>query len=539
MIGAMQGGILRVVQGALLAATMSLLLVLGRAVEAAPAWGATNKPNFVLLQVDDLSMSVLRARVRTPRGMVPLMPATRSLLTDRGVTFDRFYSNNPICGPSRASLLSGLTTHNHGVTINVSPWGYDAWENSPRLTDNLPLWLDGLGYRTVHVGKFMNGYGARDGSVPGWDSWVTSVNNGGAPYYGYSLNRNGRIIGPFGRYSEKDPWDCNVALPGSYNACMYSGDVQTAYAIDEIEKSAGQPFFLSVDFNAPHDDGRGRPGPEPPTRYRQIADRVHAPMPADDPTGNPTKPNFIRDLPAMTPDIDLEARRRFRFEAASMRGVDDSIARIIEALALAGQLRNTYVMFFSDNGFFHGEHRIAYGKFLPHEPSTRQPLIVRGPGIAARSNSEALAGTIDLAPTVVDLAGGRPWSQVDGRSIARYALRPTARSPYAIPLEGFNGRGIDDPGPFTDGIGGNAPNQALVLNYTGFVAGRWKYVRYYYGDEELYDLTRDPAENWNLARNPRFGPVLDWAGGVTDWMANCHGPAACRPTLSIPERPGR
>lgn len=523
-------------QSAWILLAVSVTLVLCRTADKAVASGPKpGSPNVVLIQVDDLSLRVMGASIRERGKLVAAMPKTKKLLADKGVTFSRFYANSPICAPSRASMLTGLTTHSHGMEINAYPFGYNAWVGTPQETSNLATWLDDAGYETIHVGKFMNGYDSGSPVPPGWDSWITSVSNVGAPYYGYSLNVNGEIVGPIGSWAAPDPKDCLLRVPPATGACTHSNDVHTAYATREIREAdnSSSPFFLQLDLNAPHDDGFRKPGPEPPTRYKNLPSRVRADLDMDDRVGNGTKPFFIRDLPEMTPTIRSDMRTRFRNEVATMRAVDDSVGRIVATLRNTGQLSNTYVAFFSDNGFFQGEHRIAYGKFLPHEPSARQPLIIRGPGIPEGSRSSALASTIDLAPTVMSFAGRRPSRRTDGGSIKRFAEDPSLPTQRVALLEGFNGLGLDYTGPFLDGLGRNDPNQALVMNYTGFVAGRWKYIRYYYGDEELYDLKRDPLERWNLERKEGFGKVLAWARDVSDGLANCAG-AACRPEVNPP-----
>jgi len=517
---------------------VSAILVLYRGSDVAAAYGARAvQPNVVLVQVDDLSLKVMRSTIRQRGKFVPVMPKTKKLIGDKGTSFTRFYANSPICAPSRASMLSGLSTHNHGMRINAFPYGYNAWQGTPRESSNLATWLDGAGYRTSHIGKFMNGYTADSPIPPGWDNWITSVNNVGAPYYAHNLNVNGEIIGPIGAWPDPDPRDCLQRIPPAAGACTHANDVHTAYAAKEIRDASdsGEPFFLQLDLNAPHDDGRRKLGPEPPTRYRHLVSRVRANLDMDDRVGNGNKPYFVRDLPKMTPEIRSAMRIRFKNEVATMRAVDDSIGRIVSTLRSTGELSNTYVAFFSDNGFFQGEHRIAYGKFLPHEPSTRQPLVVRGPGIPAGSKTPVLASTVDIAPTVMSWVGGKPASRVDGGSVKRFAEKPELRSDRVALLEGFNGRGNDYPGPFFDGLGNSDPNQALVLNYTGFVAGRWKYIRYYYGDEELYDLKRDPSERWNLARSSDSNRVLNWSRRLSSRLESCSG-ASCKVEVASPQR---
>jgi len=511
---------------------LTALVGLVRGSDFAFASEPSSRPNIVLIQVDDLSMKVFRGRIRERGADRPALRIINRQLMRKGTTFSRFYSNNPICAPSRASLLTGLTTHNHRMLINASPFGYDVWQGSDREKENLATWLSSAGYRTAHVGKFLNGYGEESAIPPGWDNWVTSIPNSGAPYYGYHLSLNGDLIGPIGSWASRDPKDCRVLKPTEPRACKHSVDVHTAFAVDEIEQAGREnaPFFLQVDFNAPHDDGQGRKGPEPPTRYRDLIRKAVVPPLTDDGKGNRTKPFFIRKIGPMSRKLRTQTRLRVRKEIVVMRAVDDSVGRIVSALRETGQLGRTHVVFTSDNGLFAGEHRIAGGKYLPYEPATRQPLLIRGPGIASGLETNTLASTIDLAPTIMELAASESRVPVDGWSLASVARATTGFATRAIPLEGFNGKEIDY---FTDGGGKNRPNQALVVNYTGFVAGRWKYIRYRFGAQELYDLRSDPKERRNLTRDSSYRKVLAWAGKLTDEMQGCSG-ERCRPRVNIP-----
>ena len=516
---------------------MAIICMARGSIEQPIAHAATGRPSVVVIQVDDLSMRIFNGRIRERGISRPAMPTVRGKLSKAGRTFSRFYANNPICAPSRASLMTGLTTHNHGMLINASPFGYDTWRGTEREAQNLATWFSGAGYRTVHIGKFLNGYDEASAVPPGWDRWVTSTNNSGAPYYGHSLNIDGVVTEPIGSWRKPDPANCKVVTPERPNACTHSVDVHTAFAVEAIREAARleSPLFLQLDYNAPHDDGRRTSGPEAPGRLRGLARKVDLTRYRDDGKGMKAKPSILQGYRPLPRRQVREIRTRIRKEIVIMRMVDQSIGRILAALRESGQLDNTFVVFLSDNGFFAGEHRITYGKYLPYEAATRQPLIIRGPGIRPNSVSSAPASTIDVAPTLLEMAGERPPVPVDGVSMASKPDRSTGSR--AVPLEGFNGRELSYPGPFTGGSGKSTKlNEALVTNYTGFVAGRWKYIYYHYGDQELYDLVRDPREYRNLARLPRYRKVVRWARGLSRSLGDCDG-IACRPAVSIPPEP--
>lgn len=503
---------------------------------------AATRPNVVLIQVDDMARSMMRAEYRQNGRWVPAMPNALRLIAGHGVEFSRYHVSDPICGPSRASLLTGRTVHNHGMDINAAPWGYPFWQTSEISRENLAVWLDRAGYRTIHVGKYTNGYGIDppDEIPAGWDRFVGPT-KGGASFYGMSWNVNGTVTPPAGSWQSRDPAECVVATLDVPGACTHTTDVETAHAVAELAESRADasPFFLQLDYNAPHDDGRLGPGPTPPTRVQPIAGRTSPPANLLDRPVSNSQPRFIRKQPDMDWPTRQEIRRRWGNEVASVKAVDEGIGRILKELRDDGRLADTYVIFTSDNGMFHGEHRIAYGKFLPHEPSSSVPFAVRGPGLPKRKTSGALVSNLDIAATVLEMAGAQAGTWQDGWSLLRFAREPRLLGRSPVMLEGFNGRNRDDPELFLDGIGQLRANQAVVLNYTGFLARNWKYVSYSYGDEELYDLGVDPGEMRNLVWNKRHRNVLEWARAEALRLAECAGTGCWRPVRPPrPEPPG-
>lgn len=501
----------------------------GRAVAAV-------RPNVVLIQADDMTRSQLRAEIYENGSWGPAMPNVLNLIGAKGVELNRYYSSDPICGPSRASLLSGRATHNHGMRTNASPYGYDFWQNGTSYQENLPVWLQRSGYRTAHIGKYINGYGfyPENEVPPGWNRWVTPIKTAGSGYYGTSFNLDGQLTPPIGDWHDPDPIACRPVFYTLPDACLHSTDVITGFALEEVDADAasGQPFYMQVDFNAPHDDGRKPAGPIPPARLRSLAPEVAQNFRLNSNPRN-SSPVFIRRNDPLTPKMKSDIRERWANEVASLRGVDLGVGKIIGRLRKSGLLENTYVIFTSDNGMFHGEHRIVYGKYLPQEPSSRQPFLARGPEIPRNKRSRALGSNLSIASTVLKMTGSTGTGSRDGRSLLSNLRFPDLPTRVPVLLEGFNGRNPAEPELFLDGNGLSTPNQAVVLNYTGFVAGPWKYIHYSYGDEELYDLTEDPGETRNRVYGPRYAPVLDWARKVRASLAGCKG-AECRIEVTPP-----
>jgi N-acetylglucosamine-6-sulfatase len=392
---------------ALLAAVGPALLATGPAAAGPSATGAAEKPNIVLIQADDQTLSQFNART---------MPNTMRLLARGGTRFLHYYAPTAQCCPSRASLITGQYTHNNGVTANGV--GY------PGLVDKdnvLPVWLQRAGYLTMHVGKWMNRYEqhARPATLvpPGWDQWYTLL--GGTRYYDYDLYVNGDVIHRGSR-------------PGAH-----ATRVATSKAVQLIRSWASEaiPIYLQLDQPAPHiasqRDPHGDCGraaiPEP--RDEGASKGVSLPRP---PSFNERdmddKPDFLSSAPKLGRSQVSKVRRRWRCALASLKGLDRGVARVHRAIDRAGLLDRTVFIFLSDNGQFYGEHRIAKGKVLPYEEALRLPLVINAPrrylnGARPVRKVRKPVGNIDIAPTILSLAGARPCPgngpcrTIDGRSL--------------------------------------------------------------------------------------------------------------------------
>lgn len=491
---------------------------------------AAVRPSFVLIQLDDLSNAHFDGRWVDRNGLVRrTMPQTRDLMLSQGLRFTSYQTPAPFCAPSRASLLSGNYAPNHEVRMNTSAW--PAFRRSEIYRENLATWLQAGGYRTMQFGKFMNRYGEPDGYPtevvpPGWDVWqADATDDSTREYYGYWLNLDGTVNGPFGAPdygpdTVKDPAGCpDLGLA----SCNYHSDAITTRAVEAIGTTPpDQPFLAHLGFHTPHGDSRPPAGPEPAVRHYGSAARTpRQTPPAFDERDVSDKPPWIRSLPRVREDQLLTIRYRKSVEA--LRSVDESVARVFEALEQSGRLESTYVFFFSDNGFFLGEHRIIRGKGYPYQPAVQVPMVVRGPGVPRGRRSSELVANQDLAPTILSLAGLRPGRPVDGRSMTRFWKRPGIRSRRPILLQGFSSlsQGTLPPGtgPF----------------YGGIRVGPYKYVRFRNGSRELYDLIRDPAELKNRIRDRRYREVGSYMAGLLAEYRDCRA-AECR--VPAPRWPG-
>lgn len=559
----------------------------------------TSQPSFVLIQTDDQTLADLYAEMRDGFGTrAPAMPATLNRIARRGMTFDRYYATYPLCCPSRATLLTGQYSHTNRVIGNVAPdGGWQGYRRSRAYQHNLAAWLMSAGYRTIHIGKFLNQYGSDERPEtevpPGWEVWMTdATDNSARHFYGYMSNINGTVYGPFGnvqygQFAAVDPPGC-LHGPATNAHCNHKTDWITRNAVDQIERSArdGRPFYLQLDYNAPHGDHQPPIGPEPTVRNYGRADGTPIPRtPAFNERDVSDKPSFIRDnAPPLTGRELRRIRIEYRKTLESLRDVDDGVRRIIGALNRVGKLKNTYVIFISDNGFFRGEHRLERAKFLPYEPAVHMPLLIRGPGVPRGTTSGELAANIDLAPTITELARAQPTMPMDGRSLEPFLRDPDLRTrrpillesfakatdvadapgvgdgepldPYAEPTAGASGAGTSTPpqagvsgkgtvpdgvfvGPVRPGRRGDAATSisAPVENYGGVRLGRYKYVEYETGDIELYDLERDPHELNNKAGFPNYRYVQGFLAYQLRRLVDCQA-KECRFTTGIIPLPG-
>src|SRR3954469_19938508 len=249
---------------AVAAALLALLagLVFANAQKAGAASASAfppEHPSFVVIQTDDETLDQLYDVFNAGGIEIPTMPNTLSLVAGRGITFNRYYVSYPLCCPSRVTLMTGRYAHNHNVRGNVQPdGGYTGFKARGAFTHNIATWLQGAGYRTIHIGKFLNGYGDEPFDTgtdvpPGWSAWHSVLKADTEHFfYGYRLNNNGSIDGPYGdpgswetrEYGERDDFGCPSA-PLEGKPCYYETDLFNTLAWEELNQtSPEQPFYL-------------------------------------------------------------------------------------------------------------------------------------------------------------------------------------------------------------------------------------------------------------------------------------------------------
>ena len=207
------------------------------------------------------------------------------------------------------------------------------------------------------------------------------------------------------------------------------------------------------------------------------------------------KPADIGKLPLLTPHQKAEIDALYRAQARSLLAVDDLVQNVVRTLKQEGVLNNTVILFTSDNGFLHGEHRVLQGKVLPYEPSIRVPLEIRAPGVPQGVHRRQLVENVDLTPTILDFAHANPGRVQDGQSLV-----PIMRQPRYSPGRGLELEAWGNP---------SRPSQANdpPLVFKGVRTDRYMYARYGSGEQELYDLREDPFELRNAANDPAYARV--------------------------------
>ena len=448
-----------------------------------PSRLGANGRNVVFVLTDDMRVDDLR-----------YMPSVRRLIGRRGVSFTNAYAVDPVCCPSRVSILTGQYGHSSGVLGNFFPrGGFAAFHDD----ESIATWLDERGYTTGYFGKYLNQYGktARRYVPPGWDTWQAAVRG----VYAY---RDPTVYNIDGQLETKPP---------------YQADTLTRMATSFITGNTDRKMFVHVAYSTPHQAVEGTALGQPPVpalRHEHSYDGMQAPVgdPAYDEDDVSDKAKVIRRR-----HLTARQHTRIRFftevRRESLLAVDEGVAEIVATLKRERLLDRTTIVFASDNGFFLGEHRYPGGKHLPYEPVAQVPLLMRGPGIPQGVTRPHVVGLHDLAPTFLGLTGS---TGAQGR----------------FPIDGTNLL------PFVRDRGGAATGRDLLIEslaretrWRSYDAIRttsgYKYVEYAARGVELYDLGADPSETENLARRPRYGDLRDRLARRLDAVRSCGG-AQCR-----------
>lgn len=458
---------------------------------SAQAAVAPPRPNIVVLETDDQTLAEME-----------VLPSVRRLIGDQGVTFDNNFDSFSLCCPSRATFLTGQYSHNNGVRGNALPeGGFEKLDH----TNTLPVWLQSAGYYTVHLGKYLNGYGRRNPLEipPGWTEWRGLVDPTTYRYYNYTMNENGVLT-------------TYCATP---NPACYQTDVLRDKANEIINRRAPQgPFFLWVAFLADHsggprdaDDPAGFATPMPAPRHANRFANVAMPTPPNfNEADNSDKPTVIRRLAPIAARAHANIQENWQQRRETLLAVDEAVTSIVETLRATGELDNTLLVFTSDNGFFHGEHRIRNGKVRLYEESIHLPLLMRWTGnktLPRGVHRKQLTINVDDAETILDAAGdtARPGRVEDGISLLRY----------------WRDGGLE---LGRDLLVDNMPN---ATHFDAIRSANFLYAEHQNGDRELYDLRNDRYELQSQHTNPAYDAIKASLATRLHNLVSCAG-ASCR-----------
>jgi N-acetylglucosamine-6-sulfatase len=384
--------------------------------------------------------------------------------------FRNAFAMTPLCSPSRASILTGLCSHSHGIIDNT-----ERGAQSHKL-QTFPMMLQKAGYDTAFIGKWHMG---NDNTPrPGFNRWYCLAGQGST--FDPAVNDNGKKIQTHG----------------------YVTDVLNEQGLKFVRRPRTKPFLLYLSHKAIHPETYQGPDGKlsdptmsnfmPAPRHKSLYERVSVPRRPSAgvaPTDKPALLQKIADVPPLGPDTgssDKVILNRLRMLSA----VDEGVGSLLKALEASGQLDNTLFVVSSDHGYFYGEHGLSIERRLAYEESIRIPLLMRLPRlIKAGSKPEAIALTIDLAPTFIKVAGANPPEQMQGRSL--------------LPL--LEGKTPSDwrHSFFVEYYSDTVFPRMNKMGYKMVRNDRWKYIHYIdqKDADELYDLQNDPYELHNLAGN--------------------------------------
>jgi arylsulfatase A-like enzyme len=435
------------------------------------------KPNLIVILVDDLRFD------ETSASGHPYMKTPHiDRLAAEGASFANAFHTTPLCSPNRASILTGQYASRHGIIDNV---GRDAM--SHRL-DNYHVELQKLGYETAHVGKWHMGNDASP--RPGYDHWV-------------SFRGQGMITNPV-------LWENGEEKPVE----GYVTDLLNQRAVDFVKQKRKKPFALFLAHKAVHPDVQQKQDGtiDAATMQGYVLPERHKDLYRG--ATYPARPNVrpieevLQQKPAWKEVFALRAdpsnnafldalhvgsQEEMRERAAMMASVDEGVGALLATLEQTRQLDKTCIVFLGDNGFFFGEHGLGAERRFPYEEGIRTAFFVRYPKrFAAGSRHEGLVTALDIAPTLIELGGGKAGANVQGRSLVALAKGRKWRRSFLV--EYYN----ESAWPWIVG-----------MTYKAVRTERHKLIHWVHkrGMDELYDLQADPYEMTNLIDDPAHEKV--------------------------------
>jgi len=467
------------------------------------------KPNVILINVDDLDYDLWR------RGQASGVFPNLERLAREGITFSNCHVTCPLCGPSRASLLTGRYLFNHGVKVHepsdpVSN-GYEGGfrkyvardsevqyaTNKPNWSDNdISVWMKQSGYHTMMVGKYLHGgFAPESGELwtslrpSGWDDFYASL---GAFYF-----KTNRYLSRRGQQYQEVIQNTGELNLNDYPA-QYRTHLQTRYrtnieAIDSMvlidqhrTNQPQQPFFLYLAPFAPH---RPSSGDMVDRRYANWWTQIRQPHQVDfDLADVSAKPQAINRLGRLSDQRAIEGDQDYRERLLAMKSFDDMLGVLWQHLVQNEIDQQTLIIFTSDNGYMLGQQR-HFGKQLPYDRCTQVPMVVWGPGVGVGANQSRghLLSHVDVASTILEMTGS-PIMPTDGQSFASLLAEEVQ---------------IDEPSWRPSGVLtehyqkiGHAWQKVEGV-YASVRMHDQRFTRWADGFSEYYELGQDPFELYN------------------------------------------
>jgi arylsulfatase A-like enzyme len=440
---------------------------------------ASKKPNLIVILVDDLRFDETGAS-----GHPYMKTPNIDRLAREGARFENAFHTTPLCSPNRASIVTGQYASRHGIIDNV---GREAM--SHRLA-NYHLELQRLGYETAHIGKWHMGNDAAP--RPGYHTWI-------------SFRGQGTIQDPVFFEDGKE-----ARLRG------YVTDLLNERAARFVSRRRDRPFALFLAHKAVHPDVQQKQdgtidlatmqGYLLPERHRDLyRGATYPPRPNVRPISEvlKQKPAWkevfeLRSRPESRPFLEgLQSgtQEEIRRRAAMMASVDEGVGLILEELTRQGLLDETLILFLGDNGFFFGEHGLGAERRFAYEEGIRTAFFIRYPKLFKPATVVApMVLALDIAPTMIELAGGRPGAHIQGLSLVALLKKKTRRWRKSFLIEYYN----ESAWPWIVG-----------MSYKAVRTERAKLIHWVHkeGVDELYDLGRDPYEITNVIGRPAYGKV--------------------------------
>jgi len=457
------------------------------------------KPNIIYIMADDLTTQAISAYSDIYKELAPTPNMDR--IADEGMIYKNAMCTNAICGPSRASILTGNYSNKNGYYKNESGGEFNAnqW--------TFPQEFQAQGYKTALFGKWHLGSNPR-----GFDKYMYHTNSGQqGTYWDPIYDEDGKKIRKKG----------------------YATNLTTDAALKWLEtnRNENKPFLMLLQFKAPH-----RPW-DPDSLYQDLWDDIKFPYPKtfDDnykgremTAGNTEMTmDYLcrRDMKMKRPEglegeealkwdfygtgknqivkpdsMSMEQGRKWRYQVfikdylACVKSVDDNIGRVLDFLKKSGLADNTIIILTSDQGFYLGDHGFFDKRFI-YEESLRMPFIIKYPGVTKpKSVNTDIISNIDFAPTLLDLANIKSKTKMQGKSFASMLAGKTPKdwrqSMYYHYYE--------------------YPFWHHVQPHYGIRTQRYTLAHFYYNIDkwELYDLQKDPEQLHNVIDDPIYADVI-------------------------------